>query len=483
LFGFNPLFDIEHIYPKPQSFDNSFANKTLCRKDYNLIKGKRIPFLAFSDDTAKWREMIGRVKKFKGPFAKEKLKRFKSKEIPADFTNRMLNDNSYVATAAVKYLSCLYGGIIDRDGSLRDKTERAPDEKHRGKLRVQVIPGQATARLRKLWRLNPILGESCQDDEKNRTNHCHHAIDALVIAYCTPGMVKQLAEESEKADDARLHGEKYRFFIKPPQDKFVETVKKAVDNINVSYRVNHKVSGALHKDTNYSPLQIVRDDKGKIIRDKNGKPIMCQYIRESVEKIYKDKDKKIEKIIDPTIRNLLENKTEGELPYLVTNSGNKIPIRKVKTIPSKNVTTITIAKNSVRERHVTLGNNHHIEVFEVLDKNGKVKKLDWRCVSLFEAMQRVRAKRKVIARSDHYGDGTPTRLKFSLAKGEYVQATPPGESTVLLRVCKISNKDITLCLHSRALQQYRFRTINNLKEFKVHKVTVDYLGNIHPAND
>jgi 2-hydroxy-3-keto-5-methylthiopentenyl-1-phosphate phosphatase len=88
-----------------------------------------------------------------------------------------------------------------------------------------------------------------------------------------------------------------------------------------------------------------------------------------------DKDKKIEKIIDPTIRNLLENKKEGELPYLVTNSGSKISIRKVKTIPSKNVTTITIAKDSVRERHVTLGNNHHIEIFEVLDKNRKVKKL------------------------------------------------------------------------------------------------------------
>jgi hypothetical protein len=98
-------------------------------------------------------------------------------------------------------------------------------------------------------------------------------------------------------------------------------------------------------------------------------------------------------------------------------------------------------------------------------------------------MQRVREKQPVIARSDHYGDGTPTRLKFSLAKDEYVQATPPGEFTVLLRVCKISNKDFTLCLHSKALQQYRFRTINNLKEFKVHKVTIDYLGNIHPAND
>ena len=94
----------------------------------------------------------------------------------------------------------------------------------------------------------------------------------------------------------------------------------------------------------------------------------------------------------------------------------------------------------------------------------------------------------------------PTRLKFSLAKGEYVQATPPNEPTVLLRVCSISEGDVSLCLHSDARQdslrkekksgqtqsdfaKYRLRSITKLNRFRLRKVTVDLLGNIHPAND
>ncbi|MDR0610612.1 MAG: hypothetical protein LBG58_10915 [Planctomycetaceae bacterium] len=89
-------------------------------------------------------------------------------------------------------------------------------------------------------------------------------------------------------------------------------------------------------------------------------------------------------------------------------------------------------------------------------------------------------------------------MKFSLAKGEYVQATPPNEPTVLLRVCSISEGDVSLCLHSDTgqdslrkgkkprqtqsdFEKYRFRSITELNQLR--KVTVDVLGNIHQAND
>jgi hypothetical protein len=71
---------------------------------------------------------------------------------------------------------------------------------------------------------------------------------------------------------------------------------------------------------------------------------------------------------------------------------------------------------------------------------------------------------------------------------------------VLLRVCKISDGDLSLCLHTDAriealrkekkqgesqndFQKYRIASIKKLKQFKLRKVTVDVLGNIHPAND
>jgi hypothetical protein len=65
--------------------------------------------------------------------------------------------------------------------------------------------------------------------------------------------------------------------------------------------------------------------------------------------------------------------TENELPYIKTKSGHLIPIRKAKTIPDKSVPITIIAKNSVKERYVTLGNNHHIEIFEVLTKTETLK--------------------------------------------------------------------------------------------------------------
>ena len=44
LFSGNPRFDVEHIWPRSKSLDNSMRNKTLCRKDASInAKGNRIP--------------------------------------------------------------------------------------------------------------------------------------------------------------------------------------------------------------------------------------------------------------------------------------------------------------------------------------------------------------------------------------------------------------------------------------------------------
>jgi CRISPR-associated endonuclease Csn1 len=285
----------------------------------------------------------------------------------------------------------------------------------------------------------------------------------------------------------------HRLFVKDgieqPMPDFVEQVRKAVNEINISFRVNRKVSGALHDETNYSPPKIVVDEKGKQVE--------YRHIRKPLQNMSKNE---IENIVDPTIRSLVQEKlehlggdpkkfNENEFPYITTKSGRIIPIHKARI--RKNIGTVTLAPNTHKERHVAPGNNHHVEIFEVLDENGKVKKLDWRCVNLFESIQRLHAKQPVIARSNHYDDETPTRLKFSLAKGEYVQLTPPGKPTVLLRVCKISEGDLSLCLHTDArqealrkekkpgqtqsdFQKYRITGIKKLEQ--LHKVTVDVLG-------
>jgi CRISPR-associated endonuclease Csn1 len=51
------------------------------------------------------------------------------------------------------------------------------------------VKGQTTSLLRHLWGLNGIL--NLEDDEmKNREDHRHHAIDAMVVALTSRGTLK-----------------------------------------------------------------------------------------------------------------------------------------------------------------------------------------------------------------------------------------------------------------------------------------------------
>ncbi|MDR2763018.1 MAG: type II CRISPR RNA-guided endonuclease Cas9 [Planctomycetaceae bacterium] len=454
------FFDIEHILPFSKSLDNSFANKTLCDSDYNKnIKKNLMPY-----ELPKFLEILNRVKNFTVPQKQSlskkntedseknnisnskndksktesnfnpKWKRFQMKDIPPDLPTQLLNDTRYVSKAAGDYLGLLYGGQVDAAG----------------KRRILVSSGGITNYLCKIWKLYESINEN-KNNKKNREDHRHHAIDAVAIALCSPKLVTTISREAEKVSERYESGKGWAMpeglILLPIQD-LNKQVEEAVKNINVSRRINRKVKGGFHEETNYSPSQF--------LGDKNSNKVEYRHIRKPLQSMSK---KKINNIVDPVIRQLVQKKlerlgdnpkkfTENELPYITTKSGHIIPIRKARF--RQKISVITLALNTAKERHVAPGNNHHVEIFEVLDKKGNVKKIDWRCVNLYESMQRIRAKQPVIARSNHYGDGTPTRLKFSLAKGEYVQATPPSEPMVLLRVCKISDGDVSLCLHSDA---------------------------------
>src|SRR5690606_32456666 len=76
------------------------------------------------------------------------------KVIERDFISSQLNDTRYISKVALAYVRQL-----------------ACD--------VTVSKGITTAWMRHNWDLNSLLGET---DQKERTDHRHHAIDAVVIA-------------------------------------------------------------------------------------------------------------------------------------------------------------------------------------------------------------------------------------------------------------------------------------------------------------
>src|SRR3990172_7143062 len=211
-------WEIKYIIPYPRSMDDSYMNKTLCFSGENRAKHNKTPWEAYGHDGKRWEDICKRIKKL--PEAKKY--RFYQKQVDDGFLNSQLSDTAYITGEARSFLAKLVG---------RDK--------------VKTNKGQITAELRRLWGLNTILG---RDNAKNREDNRHHAIDAIVVALASEKVLKRVSEESRKYNAGRPRD------FQPPFDGFRDEVKTAIEKIIVSHKVQRKVSGALHKETNYGIL-------------------------------------------------------------------------------------------------------------------------------------------------------------------------------------------------------------------------------------
>jgi len=303
LFGEQPLFDIEHIIPYSRCLDDSFANKTLCKANENRnVKHNKTPYEAYGN-SERWPEIIRRVEKFKGAYREEKLRRFLLKEIQDEnsfiemFCSAQLNDTRYASRKAAEYIAQLY-----------------PAEKR--KTAVQTCVGKTTSYLRSAWNLNKILNS---DGIKNRDDHRHHLIDAIVVALTSPSTVRTLTMISQRS----LRPGTFKD-MPLPWENFNSSVESLVQSCIVSHYVDRSINGQLHEETNY----------GIIIKD--GKPRTV--IRKPVSQLKDASD-----IVDDAVRkavadklaelNLPPNKAfqdEKNLPFLTTRAGRKIPIRRVR---------------------------------------------------------------------------------------------------------------------------------------------------------
>lgn len=472
LVGKDSQFDIEHIVPFSRSLDNSFVNKTVCEhKENRTMKRNQTPYEIYAANETRWNEILNRVSRFRGPVAHAKLQKFRQKEMADDWAARMLQDTRYMSRLATDYLGLLYGGQIDSD--------------HR--RRIQVSPGRMTAFLRDDWGLNAILADG-DEDVKNRDDHRHHAVDAAVIALTDAKTVAMLSRSAEMAAE-RGH----RLFaldeIEKPWPTLLDDIRRSIDAINISYRVNRRVKGALHEETNYSRAHVVQDD--------NGKKHEVRHVRKPLQNMSINE---VNNIVDDVIRELVLYKLEklggdpkkafadqANHPYLTAGDGRKIFIHKARI--RKTVAVIPLGK-SKSPRYAAPGSNHHMEIFAVIDKEGKEEKWEGVTVSLIDAAQRVRMKQPVVQR-DH---GPNTKFKFSLAGGEYLELDDDQGGRRLVRGTVISGKIVEFRLHTDARPITLLRKtkggraglsmpVNSLRKAKARKVVVDPLGNILPAND
>jgi len=267
----------------------------------------------------------------------------------------------------------------------------------------------------------------------------------------------------------------------------VNIARCAVNKINVSYRVDNKVSGALHEETNYGAEEI--DGCRTIRRD-----------YQNYRSCFKEaNEKKFEKIRDEGMKKFIKEefkkwKDRGETPKntgdtkepeLLKRKTRKgwIPVKKVRF--KENLQTIPIGRYERTKRYVKPGSNHHMEIYAILDSDGRETKWEADVVTMFEAYRRLKDKEPVIKR-DH---GPNTRFKWSLALRDAFMFKDQGPYIVYgLSKGKKDNIEITAYLHTctgrKNAEEEKKRRITSPKDLqKICKIQVDVLGRISPAND
>jgi CRISPR-associated endonuclease Csn1 len=266
--------EVEHIIPEALTTRTmAFNNLVLCYREANRGKGMRTP--------ADWlgpegiRAVLQRLEKAPIKDNRAKWKRLQAPTPEeADFRNSQLTDTAYAARQVAAYIA---DALFDGQGL----PERG------GERRIFTTKGEYTARLRADWGLHestidrvhnleqppspeqlaadPHLEQAtrrARKEPKDRRDHRHHALDALVIALLGPELLSVVGEQ---ARENRVYRERTGYWPRrmplphPPAWRNVEAFRAAVitafDKLVVSNRpVKRRLTGALHEETHYGPV-------------------------------------------------------------------------------------------------------------------------------------------------------------------------------------------------------------------------------------
>lgn len=382
-------------------------NLTLCESHYNRdIKKTKLPTELPNHDEimsriADWKEkyesLEGQIrtqkKKSKGATTKEakdkiiakrhllelqrdywkgKYERFTMESVPEGFSRRQGTDISVISKYARLYLKSLF--------------------KH-----VYTVKGIATSDFRKIWGIQDIYSK------KERVNHVHHCIDAIVIACIGLDEYNKLGAYYHDEENHEWYGMSKATFVKP-WNTFVEDIKKIQDEILVYHytpdnmpkqgRHRIKINGkkiltqgdaarySLHNDTYY----------GAIENDCN-----IKYVKRIDLASLKESD--VKNIVDDTVRSLVENaiKTKGfkkamEEPIWM-NEEKHIPIKKVRCYTPSVTKPLHIrqqrdasTKEYKQQYHVANDSNYMLALYIGKDKKGKEKR-EFEIVNMLQAAQ------------------------------------------------------------------------------------------------
>ena len=258
--------NIEHIIPFSLTRVGRQRSKlVLAHRRCNMEKGNRTPWQAWGGDEARWRIIEARAESF----AERKLHGKARQLLLRDFEEEVLDDEAIAGFTQRQYHETGWITRLARSWL----TEVCP--------RVFVSRGTLTANLRRQWGLdtvipevrfeeglpvldeqgNALAPEDLRDPETRpdkRLDHRHHLVDAIVIAFSTPGLFQRMAREYKRATENTAPGErvKMRLRVDPPMPDLRERVRTLIASCPVRHKPDRHPDGQIFEDTAYRLVEV-----------------------------------------------------------------------------------------------------------------------------------------------------------------------------------------------------------------------------------
>jgi CRISPR-associated endonuclease Csn1 len=382
--------EIEHLIPFSESLDDSAANKVICLRSANRLKGKRTPFEAFGA-SAEWSDIAQRAaglpKNKRWRFDPDARQRYAAE---GGFQARQLNETGWLARVAQHYLAA----VTDP-------------------YKIHVLPGKLTSMIRGKWGLNTLLPDHNFSDAKNRKDHRHHAIDAMVAALTDRSLLQRMASAYDEERD--------RIEILPPWPTVRDDLDAKLKGMTVSHKPDHGPQAQLHEDTAYGTVKQPEKEGGAnlvyrkpfiALNDKEIGRIRDIRLRELVQK-HVASEKAAGKDLKAALQSFAARKDIPGVPNGVRH------VRLTKTEKPEYLVALQ-DKSGKPYKAYSAGENAFVEIFETAD--GK-----WlgEAVSVFKANQ---SEADASWPARHPG----ARLVMRVFKGDLIALDTKGQRVVMV---------------------------------------------------
>ncbi|WP_339755260.1 type II CRISPR RNA-guided endonuclease Cas9 [Algoriphagus aquimarinus] len=311
---FSKQIDIDHIIPQAKLFDDSFSNKTVVFRKDNLEKGSKTAYDYIDskygeNDLEKFEIRIASLfelnkKNKEEGISKAKYQKLlkKETEIGDGFIERDLRDSQYIAKKAKNMMYEISRSVLSTTGSVTNRLREDWDL-------INIMQQLNLEKFQKLGLTEMVEKKDGTFKERiidwsKRSDHRHHAMDALTVAFTKHNHIHYLNNlNARKNESNKLHkniigievkethvsvddkGNKKRVFNLPIPN-FREQAREHLENVLVSHKAKNKVvtknknkaktrtgervkveltpRGQLHKETVYKKYRYYESKDEKI---------------------------------------------------------------------------------------------------------------------------------------------------------------------------------------------------------------------------